>query len=119
MTQKHTHKLKRHKYAKTGTMVYFCTLPDCHWKIECFAALGKKSICNICGNEFIMSEYTVKLHLPSCNNCRKVKVSGEDGKKHYIRKDSIPVMASLANESADDLRSRLNSATNPDIEDDI
>ena len=118
MTAKHTHRLKRHRYT-TGSTVYFCTLPDCHFKIECVMALGKKSICNLCGNEFIMTEYTIKLAKPHCDNCSKIKVSSADGKKRYIRRDSLPVMASLANESANDLRSRLDNAIKPVTDEDI
>jgi len=114
----HTHKLKSHIYP-TGNAIYFCTLTDCYFKIDCPLALGKESICNVCGMEFIMTEYTIKLHLPSCNNCRKVKVSGSDGKKHYVRRDSTPVVASLASDNAEDLRSRLNSAISKPTEDDI
>jgi len=117
-TVKHTHKLRRHKYS-TGNTVYFCALADCHYKIECVMALGKKSICNICGDEFIMTEYTVKLAKPHCEKCSKIKMSGPDGKKHYVRRDSLPVMASLANESTDELRSRLDNAITPVMDDDI
>ena len=118
MTQKHTHKLKRHRY-KTGNTVYFCTLPDCHWKLECHLCLGKKAICNLCGEEFIMTEYTIKLARPHCDNCSKIKVNSPDGKKRYVRKDSTPVMAALANENAEDLRSRLNDALTSSSEEDI
>jgi hypothetical protein len=118
MTAKHTHKLKRYKYS-TGNAVYFCTLADCHFKIECPMALGDKSICNLCNEEFIMTEYTIKLAKPHCDNCSKIKVSGADGKKRYIRRDSLPVMASLASESVDELRSRLDNAITPNTDDDI
>lgn len=118
MTQKHTHRYKRHKYA-TGNAVYFCTLPDCHHKLEVALSLGKKSICNICGNEFIMNEYTLKLAKPHCDSCSKIKVRAPDGKKHFIRKDSIPVMASLAEESAEELRDRLDAVVGSDTEKDI
>lgn len=119
MTQKHTHKLKRHTYKRTGNSIFFCTLPDCHYKIDAPLAVGKKAICNVCGDEFIMTEYSIKLIRPHCDKCSKIKVKGADGKKHYIRRGSLPVMASLANENVEDLRSRLNRITSPDKEEDI
>lgn len=118
MTQKHTHKLRRHIY-KTGARVYFCTLPDCYHKIECSLAVGKMSICNICGEEFQLNEYHVRLAKPHCDKCGKIKIKGSDGKKHYIRRDSLPVMASLAESSVDELRSRLNNLTQDSGDEDI
>jgi len=100
-------------------MVYFCILPDCQFKIDCALALGKKSICNLCNSEFIMTEYTVKLAKPHCEKCSKIKVNGSDGKKRYIRRDSLPVMASLASENTNDLRSRLDNAITPVADEDI
>jgi len=110
MAVKHTHKLRRHTYKKTGNSVFFCTLPDCHFKIDAALALGKKSLCNLCDNEFIMNEYQVKLVKPHCCDCGKIKVMGDDGKSRYVRKDSLPVMAALANETTTDLRNRLDGA---------
>lgn len=113
----HTHKLKRHKYP-TGTSVYFCTLPDCSFKIECQFALGKKSVCNLCNEEFIMTEYTCKLLRPHCHKCSKIRIKGSDGKKRFVRRDSLPFMASLAEAHADNLRERLsNTVADPSDED--
>lgn len=114
----HVHKLRKHKY-KTGNAVFFCTLPDCHYKIEVALALGKKSLCNICGDEFIMNEYTMKLIKPHCNNCGKVKVKDADGKNRYVKKVTSKVLSGLAESSSDDLRSRLDTATTVDVEHDI
>lgn len=113
----HVHKFKRHKY-KTGNAVYFCVL-DCHFKIEVPLALGTKTLCNLCNEEFSMNEYTIKLARPHCEKCSKIKVSSPDGKKHFIRRDSLPVMASLANESVVDLRSHLDNTVTPTMDDDI
>jgi hypothetical protein len=66
-----------------------------------------------------MTEYTVKLAKPHCNNCSKIKVASADGKKRYVRKDSLPIMASLAADSASDLRSRLDNITSPNQDEDI
>lgn len=116
---KHIHKLKRHRYAKTKTEVYFCTLPDCQHKIECALAVGKVSICNLCGKEFVMNEYTVKLARPHCEPCSKRKVVGPDGKNHYVRENTLPILASVGVGDGDDLRSRLNDVVTPNTEEDI
>lgn len=116
--RKHVHKLKRHRY-KTGNAVYFCTLPECHFKIEVALALGKISLCNLCNNEFVMNEYTVKLAKPHCDNCSKRKVEGTDGKNHFVRPSTLPVISAIAEENTNDLRSRLNSATSPVVDEDI
>ncbi len=118
MIQKHVHKLKRHKY-KTGNEVFFCTLPDCHFKIEAALALGKKSLCNLCNAEFILNEYTVKLARPHCDACSKQKIKGPDGKNHFIRKNSLPIIASIASENTDSLRSRLQEVAGMLEDDDL
>lgn len=105
--RKHSHLLKRLRY-KTGTEIYFCTL-DCSYKIECALALGKVSICNLCGNEFVLNDYHVTLARPHCNDCSKTKVKGTDGKNHFIRRGNIPVLDSVAEDKVNDLRHRLNS----------
>lgn len=70
--QKHIHKLKRLKY-KSGNTIFFCALPDCSFKINPALALGKRSVCWRCGNEFIMSEYSLRLAKPHCDACHKPK----------------------------------------------
>lgn len=116
MTQKHTHKLRRHKY-KSGEFVFFCILPDCHFKISSAFALGKRCLCNLCGNEFIITEYTLRLVKPHCDACSKQKVKGLDGKNHYIRRTSLPIVASLAAETSKDLRDRMEDITREAEED--
>lgn len=71
MIQKHTHKLKQHRYS-TGKKIYFCVL-DCDFKIDPALVIGKKSICNKCGKEFIINGYSARLDRPHCENCHKVK----------------------------------------------
>ena len=114
----HIHKLKKHKY-KTGNSVFFCTLPDCHYKIDVPLAFGKKSVCNICGIEFIMSEYAIKLNRPHCNDCGKVKVTDGDGKTRYVKKVSTKILTEVAAEGNRGLRSRLEHVTSDIMEDDI
>lgn len=65
--EKHTHRLKRHKY-NNGTIVYFCTL-DCNFKIDPKLAIGKLSVCNRCGEPFYLTEYSITLKEPHCGKC--------------------------------------------------
>ena len=118
-TPSHIHRLKKHKYPRTGNTVYFCTLPDCHYKIDSALALGKRSECNICGNEFIMSEYTIKLVRPHCVDCGKVKVKDAEGKPRYVKKVINQILTAVATDVNNDLRSRLNSVASVDLEDDV
>lgn len=69
---KHVHKLRRHVH-KSGNAVLFCALPDCSFKINPALALGKRSICWRCGEEFIMNEYSLRLTKPHCEKCHKPK----------------------------------------------
>jgi hypothetical protein len=99
--------------------VYFCTLEDCHFKIETALALGKRVICNLCGDEFVMSEYHIKLARPHCDSCSKTKVRGSDGQNHYIRKTNIQLLDSVAESTTDNLRSRLDLVAGMVSEEDI
>jgi len=114
----HTHILRRHKYP-SGNSVYFCTLPDCHYKIDVPLALGKRSICNICGDEFILSEYSIKLAKPHCDKCGKVKIKDGNGETRYVRKQSNKILTDLATNTIEDLQSRLTGVTSPVSEEDI
>lgn len=82
----HTHKFKKLRY-KSGNEIFFCTLPDCNVKINPKLALGKRCICNRCGEEFIMGEYALRLVKPHCDKCHKSK--GNDMKLDDIV-NSIP-----------------------------
>lgn len=68
----HIHRYKRHSY-KTGTLIFFCTNGSCTHKIEVALALGKPNLCNVCGKEFNLDEYALRLSKPRCINCRKHK----------------------------------------------
>jgi hypothetical protein len=70
--QPHIHKFKRLTY-KSGNQIFFCTLPDCSQKINPALALGKRSICWRCEEPFIMTEYSLRLAKPHCENCHKSK----------------------------------------------
>lgn len=127
MTKKHAHKLRRLTY-KTGTSIYFCTLPDCFFKVQCEVMLGKKAACNLCGDEFVMNEYQIKLKSPHCMRCSKIKIKGHDGKRHYVRRDSLPFAAQImqaespvegAKRLVENLQTRLSDALESDEDKDI
>ena len=82
---KHTHKLKRFKY-KSGNTVYFCSLPDCNFKSTPALLIGKRSICNRCGEEFILNEYSIRLAKPHCLNCHNPK---DKSSPSYIPSETI------------------------------
>lgn len=113
---KHIHRLKKHKYVKTGIAVFFCTL-DCNYKVEAPFALGKESLCNICNEPFIMNEYTLKLVRPHCNNCGRKQVKDADGKKHYVTRVNTQILSTIASDEVDSLKSRLDRIT--EVEEDI
>lgn len=113
-TSKHIHKLKKHTYSKSGISIFFCTLPDCHFKVESPLALGKESICNICSNPFIMNERAIKLSRPHCNNCGRRVIKSDDGKRHYIRMHGGRILDAVATEEVADLRSRLDNLITTD-----
>jgi hypothetical protein len=117
LVAKHIHKLKKHKY-KTGIAVFFCTL-DCNYKIEAPFALGKESLCNICGVAFLMNEYTLKLVRPHCNNCGRREVKDSEGKKHYVRKIGTQVLATIAANETSSLKERLERVVTPAMDEEI
>lgn len=113
---KHVHRLKKHKY-KNGTQIFFCTLPDCHYKIEVPLALGKESLCNICGEPFLMNEVALKLNSPHCRNCGRQAMRDENGKRFYIRKSNLKILNQVAAGDVDDLKSQLDNILEPEKED--
>lgn len=121
--QVHVHKLKKYKYS-SGTEIFFCTLPDCHFKIDCMLMVGKKAICNICGDEFIMGDIDIKRLRPHCANCGKVMIRDADGNKRYVRKVRSKLLATsvtseVAINSAKSLRERLDSISRNEADEDI
>lgn len=105
---KHIHKFRRHTYEKTKNSVFFCTLPNCHFKLEVPLAIGKESLCNICGEPFLMNERSLKLKKPHCNRCGRRRVTDENGRTYYVPvQREVTVNAEVAEEVTDDLKSRL------------
>ena len=105
----HIHRLKRHTY-KSGNQIYFCVL-DCKYKISPALAVGKKSICNRCGQEFVLTEYSVRLARPHCDACHKpkeLKLSLEDkAREDMISKMSPMIQAAPEQPAVISLRNRL------------
>ena len=112
----HIHKLKKHKY-KNGTTVFFC-VNDCTFKIECELAVGKRVLCNICNEPFIMNEASVKLARPHCPGCGKRLVKLPDGKRSYVNKNTSRLIAKdMADNKVSDLRTRLSSVVQMEAKD--
>lgn len=104
--EEHVHKLKRHTF-RGGRQVYFCVL-DCNFQIDAAFALGKQSICHICGAEFTMNEYSVKLARPHCKNCGKMRVKTEEGGTRFVNKSrAIAAIAEISEDKVTSLRDRL------------
>lgn len=127
MSEKHVHKYRRHTY-KSGNSVYFCALPDCSNKIATSLALGKRTICWRCGESFIMTEYSIRLAKPHCQNCHKIKLPSEvieeQDKINELNSMIVETMPSIPHrDSLSDLRNRLSGVHGiqgkPDDEGDI
>lgn len=121
-TQNHAHKLRRKTYKTTGSHVFFCTLPDCYFKTEPELLLGKRAICNRCGHEFIMNQYSITLVKPHCDDCtikrgNHYEKRANADRRHNERREvpsELPapaVAASIAAGNVSDLESRLKSAS--------
>src|SRR3970282_99899 len=104
----HRHKLKKHRYPN-GTAIFFCILPDCHFKVEAALALGKEVLCNQCNEPFLMNEYTIKLTKPHCLNCGKIAVKTSSGRNIYVNKRAPKILTEIAANDVNNLRSRLDS----------
>lgn len=122
----HIHKLKRHTY-KSGNQVYFCTLPDCNFKLGVEFALGKVSICWRCEEPFRMNEYSIRLAKPHCEKCHGtksavpvIKSSGEyNGAERRViptRRELDPtVLPEVAESVISDLKDKLEGVSYKEI----
>jgi hypothetical protein len=114
MTQKdHVHKLKKVRF-KSGNTTFFCALPSCSFKINPALALGKITECWRCGKPFQLSEYTLRLVKPHCDECHqpknapKAKILTEDSSGHIVVKEEInPTAPQTATPSSVSLAERL------------
>ena len=87
--------------------IYFCTLPDCSFKNEVHFLLGKETLCNICGQPFLMNERTLRLLRPHCVNCGRKAVKGPDGRKHYVQQVNVSLLNEMAADETASLKDRL------------
>ena len=103
----HIHKLKRIRY-KSGNTIFFCILPDCSFKANIALSLGKRSICWRCNNPFIMTEYSLRLAKPHCENCHQPKFyPTEDQEKfHETSKYEEPAELSLAEQMVAEMQNK-------------
>lgn len=106
---KHVHKLKRKKY-KTGNEIYFCTKPECYFKIGVEFSLGKLVECWRCGQPFTMNAYSVRLAKPHCETCHNVKgqYAGQERRTIPTRREFDPtVLSETADSTIDILKAKL------------
>lgn len=66
-TINHAHTYER---VRTDTKLYRCIHPDCYHIIPKELMKGKRSTC-ICGNEFIITQKSLRLKNPHCESCSK------------------------------------------------
>lgn len=119
--QKHVHKFRRHTYKKSGSTVFFCTLPDCTFKIDVPLAIGKRCLCNMCDKEFLLNEYAIRLVKPHCNDCSRITIRDENGKRQLVKRPSLTqeMNSSVAVNSNDELRKRLAIVTDMTIDEEL
>jgi hypothetical protein len=68
----HTHKYYRIKVGVKKRIKYRCSLFGCVHHIEPSLALGRESICWICGEIFYLDKISLTLAKPHCKNCTKL-----------------------------------------------
>lgn len=70
---KHFHRYEKTILGKNNYVVFRCNLPNCNHYIAEKLAIGKQSICNRCGDTFILDKRAMKFVKPYCVNCVKGK----------------------------------------------
>lgn len=105
----HIHRLKRHTYKTTGNSIFFCTLPDCHFKLDTKLALGKYTSCSKCGKTTIINERNIRMANPNCDSCVR--------RKDSHAKEIKTVTRTIIHDTVQDLQSRLSQVVGQ-IEDD-
>lgn len=69
----HLHTLKRDR---KNPELYLCADPDCYYRIQKRYLQGKRVRC-ICGAEFILTSYDLKLAIPKCPSCSTARHNKE------------------------------------------
>jgi len=68
--RKHTHKYIRGRLGEKH-VIFRCAFPDCTHYLAKEFVIGKLSVCNRCGEDFIMTRASVSLAKPHCESCTK------------------------------------------------
>src|SRR5258706_16214787 len=71
MIKHHVHTyIRKSRSEKNRLIVYMCNDPDCtHYVNDRFLLVGKKSICNKCSREFLLTGYHIQVKVPLCDHC--------------------------------------------------
>jgi hypothetical protein len=104
-TNSHTHQYHLRPYGSKGLKVYACALPNCtHFQLEKSLLIGKMSLCNQCGDPFMLSNETIAREVvrPRCAQCKEEKRLGGP------RPKPKPVEEVEADNAIEKLRARLN-----------
>ena len=115
----HIHKFKRLKY-RSGNQIFFCALPDCTVKLNPALALGKRSLCWRCEEPFEMTEYSLRLAKPHCENCHKPKNPELRGNEVFRNPELSDTTVTLSNKSLSErLQNVVNNTLPAEIEDEL
>lgn len=104
----HIHKVRRHIYTRgpqKGREIYFCTFPDCEYKIDIPLSLGKEFLCNTCNKPFLFNERTICLAKPHCLDCTRGKIKFNSTNPTNNGANNEPTISSTS--TAKDILSRL------------
>lgn len=66
----HVHKYER---ARWDREIYRCLDPDCMFETHKDKIFGKRAVCAMCSNEFILDGEALRRKIPNCLNCRHSK----------------------------------------------
>ena len=72
--EQHIHQLRKKKY-RTGQAFFYCIGEECAFKINADVALNKRSLCNRCGKPFNLTQYSLRLAKPHCEDCHNKKTA--------------------------------------------
>lgn len=72
----HVHMYVRFKDDKNPVKRYFkCSHPDCTTVQNAAFLCGKRSLCNVCGSEMILTYEQLRNKKPRCENCSQSKTA--------------------------------------------
>lgn len=81
-SKNHVHKYQRVKQKPSGRTIWKCGLPDCSHYTTPELAVGKKSICWGCEEEFVLTKALMSQKVkPKCNKCRRKSTRTFPGKE--------------------------------------